>query len=235
MTSEFPDVRLSVIIPVYNEGATVREVLERVEAVGVPVELIIVDDCSSDGTTQILRELEGPNRVLLFHTTNQGKGAALRTGISHATGDYVIVQDADLEYDPQDFLKLLPAAVDGRASVVYGSRLQGGRPSMFWRHWIANRFLTGLTNVLYRASLTDMETCYKLFRTDVIKNLRIESNRFNVEPEITAKLLRMGIVIHEVPIAYSGRNISEGKKIGWKDFVSAIWTLVRCRLPPTSR
>ena len=223
-------MRLSVIIPIYNERATVRELLDRVEAVPVPVEVIVVDDCSSDGTTRILRELEGPNRIFLFHKTNQGKGAALRTGVEHATGDYVVFQDADLEYDPQDYLKLLQPVFNGRAAVVYGSRLQTGRPLMFWRHWMANRFLTGLTNLLYGASLTDMETCYKLFRTDVIKKLRIESNRFNVEPEVTAKLLRARIVIHEVPIAYSGRNISEGKKIGWQDFVSAVWTLVRHRL-----
>ena len=222
MRSEFPNMRLSGIIPIYNERATIREVLERVEAVPVPVEIIVVDDCSTDGTTRLLRALEGPNRILLFHKTNQGKGAALRTGISHATGDYVVIQDADLEYDPQDYLTLLQPVVDGRATVVYGSRLMTGRPSMFWRHWIANRFLTGLTNVLYGASLTDMETCYKLFRADVITSLRIESNRFNVEPEITAKLLKKDIVIHEVPIAYSGRRVSEGKKIGLKDFVSAV-------------
>ena len=223
-------MRLSVIIPIYNERTTIRELLERVESVPIPLEVIVVDDCSSDGTTRILRELEGPNRIFLFHTANQGKGAALRTGVARATGDYVVIQDADLEYDPQDYLKLLGPVLDGRAAVVYGSRLQAGRPSMFWRHWLANRFLTALTNVLYGATLTDMETCYKLFRTDVIKNLRIESNRFNVEPEITAKLLRTGVVIHEVPIGYSGRNVSEGKKIGWKDFVSAVWTLVRYRL-----
>ena len=224
-------MRLSVIIPIYNERATVRALLDRVEAVPVPVEIIVVDDCSSDGTTEILQELEGPNRIILFHKTNQGKGAALRTGVAHATGDYVVIQDADLEYDPQDYPKLLKPVLDGRATVVYGSRLQAGRPSMFWRHWMANRVLTGLTNLLYGATLTDMETCYKLFRTDIIKNIRIKSNRFNVEPEVTAKLLRTGIVIHEVPIAYSGRNVSEGKKIGWKDFVSAVWTLVRYRLP----
>ena len=223
-------MRLSVIIPIYNERATVHELLDRVEAVPVPVEIIVVDDCSSDGTTRMLRELEGPNRIFLFHKTNQGKGAAVRTGVAHATGDYVVIQDADLEYDPQDYLKLLRPVFDDRAAVVYGSRFQTGRPSMFWRHWMANRFLTGLTNVLYGARLTDMETCYKLFRTDVITNLRLESNRFNVEPEITAKLLRMGIVIHEVPITYSRRTVSEGKKIGWRDFVSAVWTLVRYRL-----
>jgi len=222
-------MRLSVIIPVYNERATIREVLERVDAVPVDKQVIIVDDCSSDGTGGMLRELQGPGHTVLFHPTNRGKGAALRTGLPYATGDCIVIQDADLEYDPRDYLALLRPVAEGRARVVYGSRFQASRPPMFLRHWVGNVLLTSLTNLLYGTRLTDMETCYKLFRADVLKDLAIESDRFNVEPEITAKILKKGVTILEVPIAYSRRNFAEGKKIGWKDFVSAVWTLVKYR------
>jgi len=228
-------MRLSVIVPIYNERATLAEVLQRIDAVPLDLEVLIVDDCSSDGTTRLLETLAAPNRVLLYHKRNQGKGAAIRTGIARATGDYVVIQDADLEYDPRDYLKLLAPVREQDAVAVYGSRLQAGRPEMFLRHWLANRFLTALTNVLYGARLTDMETCYKLIRTDVIKSIDIESNRFNVEPELTAKLLMRRIRIHEVPISYSGRKLSEGKKIGWTDFVSAVWTLLRQRVGSHAR
>lgn len=223
-------MRLSIIIPVFNECSTIRTVLERVAAVDLDPEVIVVDDGSTDGTRDVLAELDGHGPTVILHDTNRGKGAALQTGIQHVTGDYVIVQDADLEYDPADYHKLLAVAYERRADVVYGSRLADARPSMSLRHWVGNRILTGITNLLYRSALTDMETCYKLLRRSVLADIDIVSNHFNVEPEITAKLLKRGFVIHEVPISFAGRSLAEGKKIRIVDFVSAIWTLVRYRV-----
>jgi len=224
-------MRLSVVIPVYNEFATIERLLTKVDSVNVEKELIIVDDNSSDGSKEILARMTQPDRVVVFHDTNRGKGAALRTGFSHARGDYVIIQDADLEYDPNDYLLLLAEAEQRDAAVVYGTRFCGGkRPEMAFKNWVGNRLLTGLTNLLFGAKLTDMETCYKLIRRDVVQSIDIKSNRFNVEPELTAKLLMKGLRIYEVPASYVGRTSAEGKKISWLDFVSAIWTLVSLRI-----
>ena len=225
-------MRLSIIIPVFNERDTIRQVIDQVEAVDLDKEIIVVDDCSTDGTRDVLTELDGRGPTVVLHDRNRGKGAAVRTGIRHVTGDFVIVQDADLEYDPADFPKLLAIVDARRTDVVYGSRLATDRPSMALRHFVANRLLTGLTNLLYGSALTDMETCYKLLRREVLGKIEIVSNRFNLEPELTAKLLKKGVTIHEVPISYAGRSFAEGKKISWVDFVSAVWTLVKYRVAP---
>jgi glycosyltransferase involved in cell wall biosynthesis len=227
-------MKLSVVIPVFNEIATIESILKRVNAVDVQKEIIIVDDCSSDGTRDLLPKLSSHYDKLVLHDRNRGKGAALRTGFSHAGGDFVVVQDADLEYDPQDYLSLLRPVLQGKADVVYGSRFLGKAEQMRFANRTANRLLTLLTNLLFGASVSDMETCYKLIRTDIIKGMTIESDRFNFEPEITAKILRMGVAIHEVPISYRARKTEEGKKISWKDGVSAIWTLLKWRFRPLS-
>lgn len=221
--------KLSVVIPVYNEKESLLEIIRRVQAVPIEKEIILVDDFSTDGTRDVLRDLERREFKVLYHEKNQGKGAALRTGFHRATGDFVIVQDADLEYDPNDYAKLLQPILDGRADVVYGSRFSGQRKNMTSLHTLGNLFLTGVTNLFYRTSITDMETCYKLFRRETIQGIRIECNRFNFEPEVTAKLLKRGLRIVEVPISYSGRSASEGKKITWKDGFSAVWTLIKYR------
>ena len=223
-------MQLTVVIPVYNEKATIIELLDRVTAVDIEKEIIVVDDFSTDGTRAILEELRNKTFTLLLHNRNQGKGAALRTGFQHASGDFVIIQDADLEYDPADFPKLLAVVENENARVVYGSRLATSQPTMTLRHFVGNRLLTGLTNLLYGSQLTDMETCYKLLDRHLVRNLDLVSNSFNVEPEITAKLLKQGIAIHEVPISYHGRSFAEGKKISWKDFISAVWTLITLRV-----
>lgn len=226
-------MRLSIIVPVFNERATVLQVLDRVAAIDPEAEIVVVDDGSTDGTGALLVERARRNDrkiTLVQHPVNRGKGAALASGVGRANGDYVIVQDADLEYDPADYRKLIAVVDARRAEAVYGSRFGGGRPSMSVRHRMGNRLLTGLTNLLYGSSLTDMETCYKLLRRSLFVELAIACNRFDVEPEITAKLLRAGVTIHEVPISYTGRSFAEGKKISWVDFVSAVWTLVRLRV-----
>jgi glycosyltransferase involved in cell wall biosynthesis len=223
-------VKLSVVIPVYNETKTIREIVERVLAVPIPKEILIVDDGSTDGTREILRELDGKDGIRVFlQSVNQGKGAAVSVGFRNATGDVVVVQDADLEYDPNELTKLLAPIADGHADVVYGSRFLGGsarRVLYFW-HTVGNRMLTLASNMFTNLNLTDMETCYKMFRREVVQTMTIESRRFGIEPEITAKVARRGYRIFEVPISYYGRTYDEGKKIGWKDAVSALWTIVR--------
>ncbi len=223
---------LSVVIPVYNEAATIARIIDRVRAVTIPKEIIVVDDCSTDGTGDVLRRLPPcPDLKTLFHPQNRGKGAALRTGFQAATGDVVVVQDADLEYDPQEYHKLLAPIADGRADVVYGSRFAGGechRVLYFW-HSIGNRVLTLLSNAFTNLNLTDMETCYKMFRREIIQSLTLEEDRFGFEPEVTAKIARLRCRIYEVGISYSGRTYEEGKKIGWRDGVRAIWCIVKYR------
>jgi glycosyltransferase involved in cell wall biosynthesis len=221
--------KLSVVIPVYNEKKSLLEIVRRVQAVPIEKEIILVDDFSTDGTREVLRDLEKREFKVLYHEKNHGKGAALRTGFRRATGEFVIVQDADLEYDPNDYSRLIQPILEGRADVVYGSRFSGQRKNMTSLHTLGNLFLTGVTNIFYGTSITDMETCYKLFRRETIQGIRIECNRFNFEPEVTAKLLKRGLRIVEVPISYSGRSASEGKKITWRDGFSAVWTLIKYR------
>ena len=225
-------MKLSVIMPVFNEVSTLKEITERVFAVDIDKEVIVIDDFSTDGTRVLypgLKEKYGDAVKVILHDKNCGKGAAIRTGLSEVTGDLVIIQDADLEYDPQDYHKLLKPIADGKADVVYGSRFTGERRNMFFHHWIGNRFLTLMTNILYNTTLSDMETCYKLWKADIIKNVNIKSNRFNFEPEITAKVLKQNIRIYEVPISYAGREYHEGKKITWRDGFAALWALVKYR------
>lgn len=226
---------LSIIVPVYNERATILEVLVRVLAVDCDKQLVVVNDGSTDGTAEVLEAWarEQPAWVTLcHHPQNRGKGAAVRTALALVTGDWVIIQDGDLEYDPQDYTRLLAPVLAGRARVVYGSRFLGNNPRMFFTQRAGNVILTRLTNLLYGSSLTDMETCYKLFARDLVTGMPLTSNRFNIEPELTAITLRQDLEIVEVPVAYIGRRYDEGKKINWRDFVSAVWTLVRLRLSP---
>jgi len=223
-------MKLSVIIPVYNEIDTLEKILKKVKDVKVPKEIILVDDGSTDGSREFLEELKRKDTALkvIFQKENQGKGAALRVGFKKASGDYVIVQDADLEYDPRDYLKLLKET-NGSKTVIYGSRFMGSYKDMTSLHFFGNRILTALTNLLFGVALTDMETCYKLIPLELIKKIEIKSNRFNFEPEITAKILRLGYKIKEVSISYAGRTVSEGKKITWRDGFSALATLIKFR------
>jgi glycosyltransferase involved in cell wall biosynthesis len=224
-------LKLSVVIPCYNEVRTIRTLVERVRAAPVePKEIIIVDDGSTDGTTRVLREEIAPMAdQVLYHPVNRGKGAALRTGFARATGDIVLVQDADLEYDPRDYPQLIEPILTHQADVVYGSRFVSGRAHRvlyFW-HMVGNRCVTLLSNMLTNLNLTDIETCYKAFRRDVIQSIRIEEDRFGFEPEITAKLARKGCVFYEVGVSYHGRTYEEGKKITWRDGLKAVWVILK--------
>ena len=230
---EGQNLTVSVIIPCYNEVTTVETVIARVEAVQIAQEIIVVDDGSTDGTRELLESIaaeERPNLRILFHEKNRGKGAALVTGFAAADSDIFLIQDADLEYDPRDYPILLKPLEEGIAKVVYGSRFLGGpRKAMNFWNMVANRILTLVTNILYNAILSDMETCYKVFRSDVVKDMVIRARGFEFEPEFTAKVLKQGIRIYEVPISYNGREWDEGKKIKWTDAPIAMWTLIKYR------
>lgn len=223
--------KVTILIPVYNEVSTLKEIIKKVEETdicGLEKEIIIVDDYSTDGTRELYKDL--PYKVL-YHDYNHGKGAALRTGFKEATGDIILIQDADLEYDPVDYPPLVKLILDGHADVCYGTRLAGGKPSrsFMFTHLLGNKFLSFLTNVLYGSTLTDMETCYKAFKADFIKGIEIKSNRFDFEPEITAKVLKRGARLYELPVSYYGREFSEGKKITWNDGIHAIIALIKYR------
>ena len=224
---------LSVVIPVYNERETVLAILEKVLKLDMIKEIIVVDDGSTDGTRELLQALPVDGRVkVFFHDRNRGKGAVLRTGFGHVTGEIVAIQDADLEYDPDEFIEMIKPIVAGVADVVYGSRLSGGKPQrvhLFW-HRMGNGFLTFLTDLLYNTTLSDMETCYKMFRRSVIETIRIDSDDFSVEPELTAKICKnKQWRVYEIPISYYGRSYAEGKKISWRHGFSALWTLLKYR------
>ena len=223
--------KLSIIIPAYNERNTIAESVRRARDCELPIErkVIIVDDGSTDGTRDIIGKLEDSTVRVVLKETNGGKGTAIRRGFDVARGDLIVVHDADLEYDPRDWVRMLRPMQDGVAKVVYGSRFTGERRNMMFWHWMGNRFLSLVTNILYNTTISDMETCYKMVDAELLKSLSLKANKFDIEPEITAKLLRLGNRIYEVPIRYAGREIDEGKKISWRDGFPALWTLVRLR------
>ena len=225
------DPLLSVVMPVYNERDTIEGMIARVLAVPSPrIELIVVDDGSKDGTSDILRSLQSKYTFKLLHKPNGGKGSALRHGFKEVSGDVVVIQDADTEYSPEEFPELIELIVKGRADVVYGSRFLGRHRVFLFTHYLGNRFLTLLTNVLYNTMLTDMETCYKAMRVEVLRSFTLDSNGFGIEPEITAKIFKRGYRVYEVPITYDGRGYEEGKKITWRDGVVALWVLIKYRI-----
>ena len=220
--------KLSVVIPVYNEERYIKEVIERVKNVPIDKEIIIVDDASTDGTREILKELEGEGIKVFYHNKNQGKGAAIRTGFKHCQGDIVIIQDADLEYFPEEYPELIEPIEKGWADVVYGSRFLGKKHRvLYFHHYLANRFITFISNLFSNLNLTDIEVCYKVFKREVIQSIPLKQNRFGIEPEITMKIARRKLRIFEVPISYNGRSYAEGKKIKWKDGITAIWCIIR--------
>jgi len=226
-----PDPLLSVIMPVYNEEGTIEEIVSRVLAVPLPIELIVVDDGSTDETRALLSRLaEGRQFKVFLQDENRGKGAAVRKGFAEARGDIFIIQDADLEYSPEEYPELIDLIVRGKADAVYGSRFLGRHRAFLFTHYLGNRFLTLVTNVLYNTILTDMETCFKAIRADRVRQMTLRSNRFGIEPEITAKLFKMGCRVYEVPITYEGRGYEEGKKISWKDGLEALWVLLKYRV-----
>jgi len=224
-------MKLSIIIPVYNEKTTIKEIIKKISLIDIQKEIVIVDDCSSDGTVDILKDIESDDLKVFYHERNMGKGAAVRTAFKHITGDIIIIQDADLEYDPRDYPSLIRPIIEGRADVVYGSRFLGGphRVLFFW-HYVGNRIITTFSNMLSNLNLTDMETGYKVFRREIIQNLKLKSNRFGFEPEITMKVAKANCRIYEMPISYWGRDYAEGKKISWKDGIAAIFHIFRFRL-----
>jgi len=223
-------MELSVIIPVYDEAKTIKEILRRVQEQPFDKEIIVIDDCSTDGTRELLKDTEWPSNVtVLYHERNMGKGAAVRTGVQAATKEVIIIQDAYLEYNPSDFPVVLRPIEDGVADVVYGSRFLCIHRSFMFHHYVGNKMLTFVTNLLYNNILTDMETGYKAFKAPIIKQMKIRSNRFDLEPEITAKVLKKGYRIYEVPIYYAGRDYAECKKITWRDAFAALWALVKFR------
>jgi glycosyltransferase involved in cell wall biosynthesis len=225
-------MKLSIVMPVFNERNTIKEILRRVRKVDLGElerEIVVVDDGSSDGTRDILAMEEDSVTRVIYHAENSGKGAAVRTGFAAATGDLIIIQDADLEYDPEDYPNLLEPVLKGKAQVVYGSRFTGPRKNMLFWHFVGNRFLALVTNILYNTTLSDMETCYKLFTREALEGIELRSNHFDIEPEITAKILRKKVRIFEVPISYAGREIEEGKKITWRDGIPAMWALIKFR------
>ena len=224
-------MKISVVMPVYNEKDTILEIIRRVQAVPIEKEIIVVDDCSTDGTRELLGKLSGPGIQVVSHDRNRGKGAALRTGFRKASHDIIIIQDADLEYDPKDYPRLLEPILSGNADVVYGSRFLGGPHRVFYfRHYVGNQIVTLLSNIFSDLNLSDMETGYKVFARRVFEGITIESNRFGFEPEITAKVARKGYRVYEVPVSYHGRSYTEGKKITWKDGIKALFTIIKYNL-----
>ena len=224
------DPLLSVVMPVYNERETIEEIIGRVMRVPIRIELIVVDDCSSDGTRDLLPALQQRyGFTLILQPRNAGKGSALRRGFQEVTGDVMVIQDADLEYSPEEYPDLIGLISQGRADVVYGSRFIGRHRVFLFTHYAGNRLLTLLTNILYNTMLTDMETCYKMMRSEVLRSMRLESDGFGIEPEMTAKIFKRGYRVYEVPITYDGRGYEEGKKITWRDGLVALWVLIKCR------